>query len=191
MATYQVLFSGELVGSATLEVVRDNLTRELGLDSRQAGLLFSGRTVVIRSELEHRQAHAWQERLADLGALCVIKNFAQPTRSAWVRDGLEGDDPSGQVLGDIPATRLACPRCGHEQLDANLCARCGVDLEVAFRRKRMEDKVIEKKVRALRAQSNQSPVVEKSFDSTGAEAHEFTQTKSARNKGMLSWLKKR
>ena len=191
MATYQVLFGGELVGSATLEVVRDNLTRELDLDSRQAGQLFSGRTVVICSQLERRQAHAWQERFADLGALCFIQNFDQPTGSVRFGDGVDRVDPSDHMFGDIPAIRLACPRCGHEQLDVAICTRCGIDLDVAFRRKRSQDKVIEKKVRALRAQSNQSPVVEKSTTSTGAVAHKFTKAKSARNKGMLSWLKKR
>ena len=35
MANYQVLFNGELVESANLDAVRDNLARELGLDDRK------------------------------------------------------------------------------------------------------------------------------------------------------------
>ena len=52
MANYQVLFNGETLETADTERVRDNLARELGLDERKAKQLFSGRTVVIRSQLD-------------------------------------------------------------------------------------------------------------------------------------------
>ena len=45
MANYQVLFNGEVAQSASIDAVRDNLARELGLDERKAKQLFSGRTV--------------------------------------------------------------------------------------------------------------------------------------------------
>ena len=78
MANYQVLFNGELVEYANVDAVRDNLARELGLDDRKAKQLFSGRTVVIRSQLEQTEAQAWQDRFAELGAICRIKNL-EPT----------------------------------------------------------------------------------------------------------------
>ena len=42
MANYQVLFSGEVAQQASIEMVRENLARELGLDERKAKQLFSG-----------------------------------------------------------------------------------------------------------------------------------------------------
>ena len=72
MANYQVLFSGDVAENASIDTVRDNLARELGLDERKAKQLFSGRTVVIRSQLEQAEAQAWQERLARFGAICRI-----------------------------------------------------------------------------------------------------------------------
>ena len=70
MANYQVLFNGEVADQACPDGVRENLARELGLDERKAKQLFSGRTVVIRSQLDQLQAQAWQEKLAQFGAIC-------------------------------------------------------------------------------------------------------------------------
>ena len=75
MANYQVLFNGDIAEAASIEAVRDNLARELGLDERKAKQLFSGRTVVIRSQLDHDQAKAWAEKLASLGAICRITSM--------------------------------------------------------------------------------------------------------------------
>ena len=75
MANYQVLFNGDIAETASVDAVRDNLARELGLDERKAKQLFSGRTVVIRSQLDHQQAQAWADKLASLGAICRIKDL--------------------------------------------------------------------------------------------------------------------
>ena len=50
MNHYQVLFSGEVAEGAQEAKVRENLSRELGIDERKAVQLFSGRTVVLRSQ---------------------------------------------------------------------------------------------------------------------------------------------
>ena len=51
MNRFQVLFSGDVAEGATESAVRQNLVRRLGLDERKVSQLFSGRTVVIRSDL--------------------------------------------------------------------------------------------------------------------------------------------
>jgi hypothetical protein len=79
MNHYQVLFSGELVSGAQEDRVRENLARELGIDQRKAGQLFSGRTVVIRSQMLEGDAMVLQARLQKLGALARIKNLAPST----------------------------------------------------------------------------------------------------------------
>ena len=62
MNHYQVLFSGEVAEGAQEATVRNNLSRELGIDERKIGQLFSGRTVVIRSQLSQEDALALQAR---------------------------------------------------------------------------------------------------------------------------------
>lgn len=149
MANYQVLFNGEVLGHASADAVRDNLARELGLDERKSKQLFSGRTVVIRGQLEQHEAQAWQDRFAELGAIARIKNLVPNDQPLGFRDNA-GEEDHDRTLRDITAAHLECPRCGHLQLDASHCTRCGVDLEAAFRQKRKEDIMIEKKIRELR-----------------------------------------
>ena len=200
MANYQVLFNGELVESANRDAVRDNLARELGLDERKAKQLFTGRTVVIRSQLEQNEAQAWQERFAELGAICRIKNLEPTAQPLGIRDGNESKGGSDKTLRDITAAHLECPRCGHMQLDASHCARCGVDLEAAARQKRKEDLMIEKKLQALRderqrraggGQSEPTPapiLTNPDSDTNKANVHDIAAAKS--KKGVLNWLKR-
>jgi len=118
MANYQVLFSGELSKGASTDAVQANLGRELGIDDRKARQLFSGRTVVLRSQLEQREALALQKKLEDLGAVCRIKDFS-PKSAEYKPDANQSD----YTLRDITAAHLECPRCGHLQLDSSHCAR--------------------------------------------------------------------
>ena len=191
MANYQVLFNGEVAQSASIEAVRDNLARELGLDDRKAKQLFSGRTVVIRSQLDHEQAQAWADKLATLGAICRVKDLTPtPERATFQVDNKADRDNAEQTLRDITAAHLECPRCGHMQLDSSHCARCGVDLEAAFRQKSKEDLLIEKKIRELRAKRNGN-------GANGARETAYepemavTEDEEKSKKGMLGWFKRR
>ena len=60
MGNYQVLFSGEVSPNLNEETVRENLARELGIDELKVKQLFSGRTVVIKSQLSQEDALATQ-----------------------------------------------------------------------------------------------------------------------------------
>ena len=185
MANYQILFNGEVAERASTDAVRDNLARELGLDERKAKQLFSGRTVVIRSQLDQQQAQAWQAKLAQFGAICRIKDLTpKDPKASFATDRGAAKD---QTLRDITAAHLECPRCGHMQLDSSHCARCGVDLEQAFKLKRKEDLLIEKKIRELR-EKREGPVAQAvaAVPSVAATFDEKTKPK----KGVLSWFKR-
>jgi len=151
MNHYQVLFSGEVAEGAREQTVRDNLSRELGIDERKAGQLFSGRTVVIRSQLSQEDALALQARFAELGALCRIKDLTPKTEEKKFDYRVDRQDREGDhTLRDITAAHVECPRCGHLQLEASHCARCGVDIGAAIKAQRKEDLLIEKKIRELK-----------------------------------------
>lgn len=155
MNHYQVLFSGELVSGAQEDRVRENLARELGIDQRKAGQLFSGRTVVIRSQLLEDDAMVLQARLQKLGALTRIKNLAPRTELKLDHRIDRQERVADQTLRDITAAHLECPRCGHLQLDASHCARCGVDIAASIKAKRKEDLLILKKIRELKGQQSE------------------------------------
>jgi len=151
MGDFQVLFSGEIARDANMDAVRGRLARELGLDDRKARALFSGRTVVIKSQLMEGEARHLQQRLADLGAICRIKSLSAPKSPAIDKDALRMEGHNEQTLKDITAAHVECPRCGHLQLEASHCNQCGVDIAAAMVQKRKEDLLIEKKIRDLRS----------------------------------------
>lgn len=188
MANYQVLFSGEIVEDSKVGVVQMNLARELGIDERKAEQLFSGRTVVIKSQLRQEEALALQSKYAELGAVCRVKDLTPKKPSIDSPDyrvdkgNKQGPDAT---LKDITAAHQECPRCGHMQLDASHCARCGVDLAAAVKEKRKEDQIIEKKIRELRAPKSK-PHVRKAVDPIESEARSQPS-----KKGFGGWLKRR
>lgn len=146
--SYQVLFSGELADGAQEAAVRLNLAQKLGLDERKVGALFTGRTVVLKSQLKREAAMAMQAELSDMGALVRIKDLSPDVRAKYRIDN-KGPD---QTLKDITAAHAECARCGHLQLEAQHCARCGVDMRAAVQQQRKEDLLIEKKIKDLRDQ---------------------------------------
>jgi hypothetical protein len=151
MGNYQVLFSGEVSQEANENAVRDNLARELGIDERKARQLFSGRTVVVRSQLKHEEALDLQQRLGEFGAICRVKDLTPKNGNvADFRVDNKAAQPPDETLRDITAAHSECPRCGHMQLEASHCGRCGVDIGAANRQKHKEDFIIEKKIRELR-----------------------------------------
>ncbi len=145
MSRFQVLFSGDLVDGANQATVRQNLMRRLGLDERKVSQLFSGRTVVVRSDLAREAADALQADLAQLGAIARIKDTSPDDKPKF-----KIDTHADQTLKDITAAHIACPRCGYLQLESEYCARCGVDIATAMKQKRKEDLLIEKKIRGLK-----------------------------------------
>lgn len=146
MGHFQVLYSGEVVEGADVEAVRRNLARRLGVDERKSQQLFSGRTVVIQSQMEREKAYALQSELAQLGAIVRVKDLTPDERAKFKTDGQRAD----HTLRDITAAHIECPRCGHMQLEAQFCARCGIDIRTAVKQKHKEDLLIEKRIRELR-----------------------------------------
>jgi len=145
MGRFQVLFSGEMADGASEATVRQNLMRRLGLDERKVPQLFSGRTVVIRSDLTREAAAELQADLAQLGAIARIKDVSPDEKAKFKIDARVD-----QTLKDITAAHIECPRCGHLQLESEFCARCGVDIATVMKQKHKEDVLIEKKIRGLK-----------------------------------------
>ena len=190
MGNYQVLFSGEVSQQANKDAVRENLARELGIDNRKAKQLFSGRTVVIKSQLKHDDALELQQLLGEFGAVCRVKDLT-PKNNDIAIYGVDDSctrDPQA-TLRDITAAHSECPRCGHMQLEASHCARCGVDLGAAARQKHKEDFIIEKKIRELRSNSDDSKVASSASIKAGRRGH-GTARKPRKGGWLMSWFRK-
>ncbi len=190
MNHYQVLFSGELAEGARQNTVRDNLSRELGIDERKAGMLFSGRTVVIRSQLSQEDALALQARFADLGALARIKDLTPKYEKKLDYRIDRGERGGDHTLRDITAAHVECPRCGHLQLEASHCARCGIDIAAAIKAQRKEDLIIEKKIRELKSRGGPAPAKVKNVTEFHTQADFETQSADAKGGKLKGWFRK-
>lgn len=189
MANYQVLFSGDIAEDSKVDAVRMNLARELGIDERKAKQLFSGRTVVIKSQLHQEEALALQTRYAELGAVCRVKDLTPKIPdidAADYRIDKHVKQDADATLKDITAAHQECPRCGHMQLEASHCARCGVDLVAAIKQKRKEDQIIEKKIRELRNTKSKQPAFTHSAEPIQSEIRQ-----QPAKRGLGGWFKKR
>ncbi|MCZ6658490.1 MAG: hypothetical protein O7C67_14445 [Gammaproteobacteria bacterium] len=189
MANYQVLFSGDIAEDSKVDAVRMNLARELGIDERKAKQLFSGRTVVIKSQLHQEEALALQARYAELGAVCRVKDLTPKIPdidAADYRIDKHVKRDADATLKDITAAHQECPRCGHMQLEASHCARCGVDLVAAIKQKRKEDQIIEKKIRELRNTKSKQPAFTHSAEPIQSEIRQ-----QPAKRGLGGWFKKR
>lgn len=190
MSHYQVLFSGELAEGAQEATVRDNLSRELGIDERKVGQLFSGRTVVIRSQLSQEDALAMQARFSDLGALVRIKDLT-PKTDQKLDYRIDRAERGGEhTLRDITAAHVECPRCGHMQLEASHCARCGIDIAAAIKAQRKEDLIIEKKIRELRHSGPAKPGANGNVAHFETAADSAASSADAKAGKLKSWFKK-
>ena len=177
---FQVLFSGQVLDGFDEASVRDSLSSALQVDPRKVRQLFSGRTVVLKSGLKARDAQAWRERLEKLGVACRVKDLT-------VRDA-DPERAVDQTLQDITAAHQACERCGHMQLDASHCARCGFDMAAEARRRQKEDAIIEKRIRELRAKQT---AAQQAGSATGAGpiAADGQQPRGKLG-NMVAWLKR-
>lgn len=159
MTNFHVLFSGEIAPGSKPESVMLGLQRTLGIDARKAKQLFSGRTVVLKSQLSAAEAQSLVAILTALGAVCRVKDYSvRPAPSGVFKFDDMGRD---RTVRDLTAAHVECPRCSHMQLLADFCAKCGLDIEQAQKKQRKEDVLIGKKLKALREGREPKPVEQK------------------------------
>ena len=93
MSLYEVAFSGQLVAGAQLELVKANVAKLFQADEQRIALLFSGRRIVIKSNLDAAGAQRYRETLARAGAVAELRALD---------DGQAGEEPA-----TLPAEAIA------------------------------------------------------------------------------------
>lgn len=79
MSLYEVAFSGQLIAGAQLELVKANVAKLFQADEQRIALLFSGRRIVIKSNLDAAGAERYRETLARAGALAEVRALDELT----------------------------------------------------------------------------------------------------------------
>jgi len=73
MSLYEIAFSGQLLPGARLEQVEANLTRLFQADAQRIALLFSGRRIVIKQNLDHAAVEKYRQAMERAGAQVEVR----------------------------------------------------------------------------------------------------------------------
>lgn len=95
MELYEIVFNGEVLPGAQVELVRDNLARLFQADEQRLALLFSGRRWVLKSNLERAEAHKYRATLERAGAQVSVVPMALDVEEIEMT-ALPGDGGTGQ-----------------------------------------------------------------------------------------------
>ncbi|MDV5859929.1 DUF805 domain-containing protein [Pseudomonas mendocina] len=120
---YKIVFDGRLMPEASLETVKENLTRLFKSDRARIDSLFSGASVALKRDLGESEAEQYLNALQKAGAH-VRKELDQAASLSLAPTEAE------IVEADQAATpNMRCPKCGHEQAKAAECSACGIIIE--------------------------------------------------------------
>jgi hypothetical protein len=86
MRCYDIVFNGQLMPGAQLGQVQTNLSKLFQADAARIALLFSGRQIVLKSNLEAVAAEKYRATLARAGALVEVRVLAaiEPLEAAAI-----------------------------------------------------------------------------------------------------------
>ena len=101
---YEVVFAGELVPGADAAQVEANLARLFQADPQRIAALFSGRRIVIKSNLDGESAEKYRQTLERAGARVEVSALGAV---AAVVPAVEAAPPAvGAAAGEFPALQV-------------------------------------------------------------------------------------
>ncbi|WP_263138882.1 hypothetical protein [Pseudomonas sp. RIT-PI-AD] len=107
MSRYEIAFSGQRVPGAQEDVVKANLAKLFQADAQRIALLFSGRRIVIKSNLDAASAEKYRATLERAGALVEVVDLDQRME---VEDVELAPPPAELPARPAAATDGAAPR---------------------------------------------------------------------------------
>jgi len=125
MVRYEIAFAGQLVPGAQLESVKANLARLFQADAQRIALLFSGRRIVIKNNLDAAGAEKYRSTLLRAGALVDVRDMAEDIEEIEL-----APPPAVEVPETVPAATSPAPVGKRLQVlprDEYMAAFSGVD----------------------------------------------------------------
>lgn len=102
MSLYEIAFAGQLVPGAQLELVKENLARLFQADEQRIALLFSGRRIVIKSNLDAAGAEKYRATLERAGAVAIVQSLD-------IEEVELAPPPSAPAPAPAPQVQVAAP----------------------------------------------------------------------------------
>jgi hypothetical protein len=122
---YEVVFSGEIVFKERVENVKQQMAAMFQMDPVEVDALFTGEPVVVKKNLTKDLAEVYRLTIAKAGAISKVVEM-DPGQQVAPNPFVTGVQ---NVKHSIDAAKCVCPACGHEQLEANKCNQCAVNIE--------------------------------------------------------------
>lgn len=147
---YEILFHGEVYASVDEDQAQEAMALLFQQPREAVARLFTGKTWVLKDGLDRETAERYQVELAKIGLISELRNRA-PKYEAKPPPSPHGKSQNF-TIESIAISRMVCPACTYEQLEADYCARCGANIEKARKRIKMkekEDRVIQERIQAL------------------------------------------
>jgi hypothetical protein len=112
MNLYEIVFSGQLIAGAQLERVQANLGKLFQADAQRLALLFSGRRLVLKNNLDATAAEKYRSTLERAGALVEVVVMEQLIEEVELAP--PPDEPSYFRRSPVSTGRLKiAPRDGY------------------------------------------------------------------------------
>lgn len=99
MKLYEIVFSGQLVPGAQLDRVQANLAKLFQADAQRIALLFSGRRLVLKNNLDQSAAEKYRSTLERAGAQVDVVEMAGQVKA----------EPEPQPEPEVEEVELAPP----------------------------------------------------------------------------------
>jgi len=98
MGVYEIVFTGELQPGAQLEVVKANLARLFQADEQRIALLFSGRRLVLKNNLDAAGAEKYRSSLERAGAYAYVIDTSTVIEEIEMAPAPQAPPPVGRAV---------------------------------------------------------------------------------------------
>ena len=124
-ATYNVVLSGDILSGFEITTVVDAFAEMFKLSPEKANSMV-GSQLVIKKDVELRDAGSYQQKLTEIGIEVELKKLGAPTELSLepMQERVLGADGAEQPM--VETGKMLCPRCKFLQKKAEECANCGV-----------------------------------------------------------------
>lgn len=131
-ARYKILFSGQVLPDFPLETVKANLAQLFKSDAARIEALFGGQEVALKRDLADAEADRYLAALQRAGA--DVRKVSEKPQLSLVATDDHPEQEAAPTVQSAPvesgdASRMSCPKCGHEQPKAIECSACGIIIE--------------------------------------------------------------
>ncbi|WP_271411313.1 hypothetical protein [Pseudomonas sp. Q1-7] len=127
MGRYEIAFSGKLVPGAQLERVQANLAKLFQADAQRVAMLFSGRRVILKNNLDEVAAEKYRSTLERAGALVEVVSMEPEIEEVELAPPPEPDAEALSASAPQPVPAAATGRLKVVPRDEYMAAFAGVD----------------------------------------------------------------